>query len=208
MARETTSGKPPGRPRSSIDAAVFAATLRTVDELGYTRATVDRIAAAAGIAKTTIYRRWPSKGELITACLVDTFGPWRPEGRDREEIISAAVRLAAAKISEPGVGAAFAGVFADAVNDPALREVLSARLQDPFLHALKEALGEPEDRVLFLIDVAVGTLLHRMGMTGEPMVESDVDALVGLLLSPREIRSAEQTPQDSDPDGARAGFRV
>ncbi|MEU6676145.1 hypothetical protein [Streptomyces sp. NPDC046925] len=32
---------------------------------------------------------------------------------------------------------------------------------------------EPENRVLFFIDVVVGVLLHRMGMTGEPMAAAD-----------------------------------
>lgn len=47
---------------------------------------------------------------------------------------------------------------------------------------LQDALDEPEHRVLFFIDVVVGTLLHRMGMTGEPMVDADVDALVAMML--------------------------
>lgn len=182
MARADASTRPPGRPRSSVDAAVFAATLSTVEELGYTRATVDRIAAAAGVAKTTIYRRWPSKGALITACLVDAFGPVPIEGDDRAAIVSSAIRWGAAKIGEPGIGAAFAGVFTDAINDPALRRILSTQLQDPYRLALQEALGEPEQRVLFIIDVVIGTLLHRMGMTGEPMADADVDALVDLVL--------------------------
>lgn len=182
MHRATTPSRPPGRPRAGVDHTVFAAVLDTVHELGYAHATVDRIAAAAGVAKTTIYRRWPSKGALITACLVDAFGPAPLTGASREEIVSTAVRWIAAKIGEPGIGAAFAGVFTDAVNDPALRQVLSAQLQDPYRLALQEALGEPETRVLFLIDVVVGTLLHRMGMTGEPMVAADVDALVEMVL--------------------------
>jgi hypothetical protein len=79
------------------------------------------------------------------------------------------------------VGAAFAGVFSDAVSDPDLREVLSVRLQDPYRRVLQDVLDEPENRVLFLIDVVVGILLHRMGMTGEPMIEADVDALVDMV---------------------------
>ncbi|MEV4539642.1 TetR/AcrR family transcriptional regulator [Asanoa sp. NPDC049518] len=174
--------RPLGRPRSSVDATVFAATLRTVHELGYTHATVDRIAAGAGVAKTTIYRRWPSKGALMTACLVDAFGPLPVESGSRAEIMSSAVRWAAAKISEPGVGAAFAGVFTDAINDPGLREILLTQLQDPYRLVLQDLLGEPENRVLFLIDVVIGTLLHRMGMTGEPMAEADVDALAEMVV--------------------------
>jgi AcrR family transcriptional regulator len=181
MARATT--RPPGRPRSGIDEQVFAATLRTVHELGYTRATVDRIAAAAGVAKTTIYRRWPTKGALITACLVDTFGPGPVlDGASRQQMMEVAIRYGAAKIGEPGVAAAFAGVFTDAIGDPELRQILSTQLQDPYRLLLQEVLDEPEHRVLFFIDVVIGTLLHRMGMTGEPMVASDVDALVEMIL--------------------------
>jgi AcrR family transcriptional regulator len=193
MARATASTRPPGRPRSSVNAAVFAATLRTVHELGYTRATVDRIAAAAGVAKTTIYRRWPSKGALITACLVDAFGtadeilrelgyPLPLKGVGREEILSSAIRWVAVKIGEPGIGAAFAGVFTDAVNDPDLRHILATQFQAPYLQVLQDVLGEPENRALLIIDVLVGTLLHRMGMTGEPMADADVDALTEMIL--------------------------
>ncbi|GAB2671744.1 TetR/AcrR family transcriptional regulator [Saccharopolyspora gloriosae] len=176
-----TAAKPPGRPRDGVEPVVRTATLRTVHELGYARATVERIAQAAGIAKTTIYRRWPTKGALIVDCLVDAFGPAPLTGDDRRGDISAAVHWIAAKINEPGVGAAFAGVFTDGVSDPALREVLATRLQDPYRLALQDALGEPEHRVLFLIDVVVGTLLHRMGMTGAPMVDADVTALVEMV---------------------------
>ncbi|MEU6390875.1 TetR/AcrR family transcriptional regulator [Streptomyces sp. NPDC046939] len=177
------SGRPPGRPRSGVNAEVFAATLRTVQELGYARATVERIAAAAGVAKSTVYRRWPTKGALIVDCLLDAFGPAPLTGASRAEIMTSTIRWIAATIGEPGVGDAFAGAFSDAVSDPALREILSARLQDPYRVALQDALGEPERRVLFFIDVVVGVLLHRMGMTGAPMAEADVDALVDMVLT-------------------------
>ncbi|WP_328618154.1 TetR/AcrR family transcriptional regulator [Amycolatopsis sp. NBC_00355] len=177
-----SSARPPGRPRAGVNEAVFAATLSTVHALGYAAATVERIAAAAGVAKTTIYRRWPSKGELIVDCLLDAFGPLPLEGASRAEVMASSIRWIAAKIGEPGVGDAFAGVFSDAVSDPALREILATRLQDPYRLALQDALAEPENRILFFVDVVVGTLLHRMGMTGEPMADADVTALLEMVL--------------------------
>ena len=72
----------------------------------------------------------------------------------------------------------------DAIGDPAVRQLLSTQLQDSYRIALQEALGEPEHRVLFVIDVVIGTLLHRMGRTGEPMV--DADALAEMVV--RELR--------------------
>jgi hypothetical protein len=104
-----------------------------------------------------IYRRWPSKGALIMDCFLDAFGPVPLEGASRAELMSSVIRWIAAKIGELGVGDAFAGVFSDAVSDPALREVLSARLQDRYRLALQDALGEP-------------------------MVDADVDALVEMVL--------------------------
>jgi AcrR family transcriptional regulator len=177
-----TTSSAAGRPRSDLNATVFAATLHSVHELGYAGATMDRIALAAGVAKTTLYRRWPSKGALIVDCLLDALGPVPLIGADRSEVMSSAIRWVAAKIGEPGVGAAFAGVFSDAVNDPALRTILSARFQEPYRLALREALGEPDNRILLFIDVVTGTLLHRMGMTGEPMADADVDALIEMVL--------------------------
>ena len=191
MAPAKTTATPPGRPRAGIDDVVFAATLRAVHELGYAGATMDRIAAAAGVAKTTLYRRWPSKGALVTDCLVDAFGPVEAfgpfgslplTGVRRDEFLSTVMRWFAGRLSEPGLGAAFAGVFVDAVSDPALREALSTRLQAPYLRVLQDVLGETENRILLIIDVVAGTMLHRMGMTGAPMADADVTELTQMVL--------------------------
>jgi len=177
-----------GRPRADIDATVFAAALRSVRALGYAGATMDRIAAEAGIAKSTIYRRWPSKGALIVDCLIDAFGPLPVSDGGLEVIARDAVRWIAARIAQPGVGAAFAGVFSDAVSDPALRDLLLNRFQDPYRIVLQNVTGLPEQRVLLFVDLVVGTLLHRLGMTGRPMTEVDVRSLTDVVVA--GLRSA------------------
>jgi AcrR family transcriptional regulator len=182
VTEPTSPSRPPGRPRAGIDEEVFAATLTTVDELGYAGATMDRIAAAAGVAKTTLYRRWPSKGALIIDCLIHAFGPAPLEGPDHRAALASAIRWLAGKIAEPGVGAAFAGVFVDAYSDPTLRALLATRFQEPYLLALKEKLAQPESTILLLIDVITGTMLHRMGIAGAPMVDADVTALTEMVL--------------------------
>jgi AcrR family transcriptional regulator len=49
---------------------VLEATLGVFAEHGYVGLTVEAVAARAGVNKTTVYRRWPSKAELLAAALV------------------------------------------------------------------------------------------------------------------------------------------
>ncbi len=64
-----------GRPRSEqAHRAILHATLTLLDEGGYGPLTIEAVAARAGVGKTTIYRRWPSKLELV----IEAVGELRP----------------------------------------------------------------------------------------------------------------------------------
>ena len=61
-----TDKKPQGRPRSvQSHQAILQATLAMLAEVGYDRMSIDAIASRAGVGKTTIYRRYKSKEELV-----------------------------------------------------------------------------------------------------------------------------------------------
>lgn len=61
-----TDKKPPGRPRSvKSHRAMLQATLELLAEVGFDPMSIDAIAARAGVGKTTIYRRYTSKEELV-----------------------------------------------------------------------------------------------------------------------------------------------
>jgi AcrR family transcriptional regulator len=58
--------KPPGRPRShQSHQAMLQATLELLAEVGFDAMSIDGISARAGVGKTTIYRRYASKEELV-----------------------------------------------------------------------------------------------------------------------------------------------
>jgi AcrR family transcriptional regulator len=51
--------------------AILAAVIRLLGELGYEGMTMDAVAARAHASKTTIYKRWPGKAELVRAAVDD-----------------------------------------------------------------------------------------------------------------------------------------
>lgn len=64
MARD--AARRPGRPQdAALDDAIVKAALEMLAEVGYERLSIEEVARRAGTAKTSVYRRWPTK-DLLT----------------------------------------------------------------------------------------------------------------------------------------------
>jgi AcrR family transcriptional regulator len=68
---QTVDRCPRTSPWSPREAELLAVTLRLLQEHGYDRLTVDAVAGAAHASKATVYRRWPSKAELVLAAFIE-----------------------------------------------------------------------------------------------------------------------------------------
>src|SRR5258707_9244029 len=68
---------PRGRPRDQhADAKILKATIRLLEQHGFRAVTLEGIAEEAGVARTTVYRRWPNKAAgLIEAFLLHYSSP-------------------------------------------------------------------------------------------------------------------------------------
>lgn len=63
--------KPLGRKRDhNRDTAILDAAMDLLAEIGFDAMTMDQVAARAKAGKATLYRRWPSKGELVRDALI------------------------------------------------------------------------------------------------------------------------------------------
>src|ERR1700752_4435539 len=58
-------------PWSPREAEFLEVTLRLLQEHGYDGLTVDAVAVTARASKATVYRRWPSKAELVLAAFIE-----------------------------------------------------------------------------------------------------------------------------------------
>ncbi len=69
-AGASPSSRAPGRPRSvAADRAILRTALTLLAEVGPTALTVEEVASRAGVGKSTIYRRFPTKDDLVVASL-------------------------------------------------------------------------------------------------------------------------------------------
>jgi AcrR family transcriptional regulator len=96
----------------------------------YAGATVERVAARAGVAKTTIYRRWRSMDGLLADLMAEHAAHQMPvpdEG-SLDADLRALARAVVASVRNPAVRAAMASMIAAAVQDHAARHVLSGFL--------------------------------------------------------------------------------
>ncbi|GAA2132239.1 TetR/AcrR family transcriptional regulator [Kitasatospora kazusensis] len=222
MAPTTRQPTPPGpaapprgkgRPRSATaDRAILDATRDALAELGWGGLTMGHVAARAGVAKTTLYRRWPSKNELVVDAVASLFDELEVAdlGSLRADIESVVAQFADL-LARPETQAALLALFAEGSRDPQLRLRIRERIVDPQKHLVQQGralaqargeLGHDEDEasataeIDIIFDIIAGTVEHRMLVSGEPVTGDWVSRFTTLLLSPLPGLTAAPTPSD------------
>lgn len=116
----------PGGRTARTRAAVIQAVIGELNDHGYAEATVEHVAARAGVAKTTIYRRWGSLDGLLADLMAEHAAQQIPvpdEGT-LDADLRALARSVVASVRDPAIRAAMASMIAAAVQNPAARQVL------------------------------------------------------------------------------------
>ncbi|QSR32909.1 TetR family transcriptional regulator [Nocardioides sp. S5] len=160
----------PGRPReASVDQRLQASVLKLLRDRGPGAVTMDRVTSTSGVAKTSIYRRYPNRGALLTAVLAQAIGaPDVPrEGTVRDKIRFALEQAwhQMGTVLGPGGLAALVGN-----TDPEFTELFRAALQ-PYVDTLVSRIRD---------DVDAGAL--RPGLDAEGIVSLMVGAYLGELV--------------------------
>ncbi len=185
--------RPPGRPRSAdADAAILTAARELLAERGWDAMTVGDVAARAGVAKSTLYRRWPGKAELVVDAMAQVFDRLTPidAGSVRADA-EAVIRKLVALWSRPEAQAAFLALAAQSARDPILRKAVREKIIDRqrrlvYAGAAMAAargesirIGDPE----LLFDVIAGTVVQRLLIEGEPLDEGYLRRFLDLIVA-------------------------
>ncbi|MFK3728647.1 TetR/AcrR family transcriptional regulator [Streptomyces sp. NPDC088090] len=185
-----TEGKGPGRPRDErMTGAVLDAVVELVAERGMGELTMAAVAARAGVSKPAIYRRWPTKQDLVIAAAearvgvltVPDLGSFRDELR---ELLTARLR----QYRAPGVDRLLAGVIGSAAEAGAERSAYGAyagRVTGETRRILERGIvrGDvrPDTDVAATATLVAGSLLFRMLAEQDAPDTGLVDAVVDMV---------------------------
>jgi AcrR family transcriptional regulator len=185
---------PRGRPRSQeADRAILTATVDLLAERGLAAMSIEEVAARAGVGKTTIYRRWPSKGLLALDAFVASFREEQAQpdtGTLRGDML-AALHAWVRAVTQTPMGSMLTGLIAEAQHDPELRGAWRDRVLEPLREQnrtmLDRAIARGEidpsvDREVVL-DLFFGAAEHRLLLGHLPMTDDFIAEVVDVILT-------------------------
>ncbi|MDN4161069.1 TetR/AcrR family transcriptional regulator [Nocardioides abyssi] len=166
-----------GRPRQAgTDERVAAAALALLRSGGPAAVTMEAVAAASGVAKTTIYRRHANRAALLDAVLRGAIGvpDLPPDGSARDKLrfsLEQAWRQMSDILGPGGLAAivadadpAFTELFRDALRP--YDDALAARLRDDARAGRVRADVDAEGVVSLLLGAWLGELVRRGRVDG------------------------------------------
>jgi AcrR family transcriptional regulator len=183
-------------PWSPRETELLAVTLGLLQKEGYDGLTVDAVAATARASKATVYRRWPTKAELVLAAFIEGVrqvavapetGTLRGDLLQMGETICEQVRAHASTMR---------AVLVEVSRNPALNDVMQHQFLDQRKALFKHVLGQAVERGEIdaaditddLWDVMPGYLIFRSIWSGRTPTRRTVQSLVDDVMIPSLTR--------------------
>jgi len=182
----------PGRPRSvEADRAILTAALRMLGEHGFDGLTMEGVASAAGVGKATVYRRWPSKTDLV----LDAIRSMKPmvDHPDHGDVRSDLVELISGAVAW-GDDSEFTTVVAALMSEIRRNSELAVVYREQFLAPRRaESLaviqrgidrGElrPDTDLDLVLDMLIGAIVYRSMISGGDLTMSIAERAVDQVL--------------------------
>jgi AcrR family transcriptional regulator len=176
--------------------SVFEATGEELADKGYAALRIEDVAERAGVNKTTVYRRWPTKKDLVVAALESMTRPpaVAPSGSIEQDLLTALKNVVAYATSPAGRAAA--RVMLGAHNDPEVDKIAAeVRHEIRATHAriFQRAIDAgqlPKDTSIELIQqIVFMPILMRALIFKEPVDESVMKDIIRVVLDGAKVSS-------------------
>ncbi|MFE1881832.1 TetR/AcrR family transcriptional regulator [Streptomyces diastatochromogenes] len=185
----------PRRRGAVLERAILDAALEQLSTVGWNGLTMEGVAAGAQTGKAAVYRRWPSKEDLVADALeagLPRFEEVPDLGSVREDLLALCRRARDAMFSRPGF--AWRAVIHEC--DPAQAERFHGLIFDgvvePTLKLLREVVTRGIERGEVRSDAANGyvfdaipaMMMYRSKMCGSEWNDQDLEGMIDQLMLP------------------------
>lgn len=198
--RRTEGVRTSGRSARVVD-TVLRATAAELGRVGYAALRIDDVATRSGVNKTTIYRRWPTKQELVAAAVsgLTVEEPLPDEGTlaaDLAELGRQLVRKTRSPLSR-GLLRVIQLERGDPEVDGLARKLRAARMARHLVVVERAvARGEmpPGTDGSLLLEIVMAAVLNRVLRSDEPVDEPFLRALVAVVTEGARAGAAVRPP--------------
>jgi AcrR family transcriptional regulator len=169
---------------------VLDTTFKLMTKAGLGGVSIDEVSRTSGVAKTTIYRHWPSRSSLLMdACSQMRPKPDAPDTGSLRGDLTALARRLAEQLQSARWPAILPSIIDAAERDPAIAQFyarLQAGFTEPYRIVLERAQTRGELSVKFDIATAVATIVgpffYRRWYSREPIDEKFVKTIIERVL--------------------------
>lgn len=178
-----------GRPRDPrVDEAVLAAALEVLAEDGYARLTIEGVAQRAGVARTSVYRRWPTKASLVLDAVIKLGLAEGPQVPDTGSLHGDMSTYMGAWVRFRGAQAWTGALLADAELKHLVRKQLGGGLTSGYRTIVERAVarGElpPQTDIDLLATLPMALVHQHFALTGRPADEGLVRRIADQFFRP------------------------
>jgi AcrR family transcriptional regulator len=185
--------RPPGRPRSEhADKAIMQAALELISEECFVNVSMEAIAARAGVAKATVYRRWSSKAALVVDAFFNEMSPQFPFPDTGSVVEDFRQQMrSVARVLSSKWGRIYATLIGRGLHDTELAEALRARWLEMRRSEARMVLRRGMERgelrsdvnLDVILDALYGPIFYRLFLGHAPLTPEYAEEHCRLAMS-------------------------
>lgn len=174
-----------------VDQAILAAAIRMLADHGYDGLTMEGVASEAGVGKATLYRRWPSKIDLV----LDAIRSMKPmvDIPDHGSVRADLIDLLQGAVSWGGDGD-YTEVLSALMSELRRNSELATVYREQFLaprraestmmiqRGIDRGEVRPDVDLELVLDMLIGTIVYRTTISGGELTEAVAERAVDQVL--------------------------
>ncbi|MZD52874.1 TetR/AcrR family transcriptional regulator [Streptomyces sp. SID5606] len=178
-----------------LERAILDAALEQLGTVGWNGLTMEGVAAGAQTGKAAVYRRWPSKEDLVADALrsgLPRFDTVPDLGGVREDLLALCCRARDAMFSRPGLALRSVVHECDNVQAERFHGVIVKGVVEPTLEMLREVINRGIERGevrrdaanAYVFDCIPAMMMYRSKICASEWADREIEEMIDQLMVP------------------------